>query len=145
MTYSELMLAPMRKELTSLGFAELRSPQDVDAFMEANKDGTALLVVNSICGCAAGSLRPALARALASAPRPQALATVFAGQDIEATERARQLFVGYSPSSPAAALFKDGELVMMLERHQIQGRPPAMLAEELGASFTRVFGVGATV
>jgi len=145
MTYPELMLAPMRKELTSLGFAELRTPQEVDAFMRANQGGTALLVVNSICGCAAGSLRPALARALEAGPRPKALATVFAGQDLEATERARQLFKGYTPSSPAAALFKDGGLVMMLERHQIQGRPPAMLAEELAASFARAAGEAAAV
>ena len=98
-----------------------------------------------VFGCAAGSLRPALARALSSGNRPHALATVFAGQDIEATDRARQLFIGFGPSSPAAALFKDGLLVMMLERHQIQGRPPGMLAEEIASSFERICGEGAAV
>ena len=145
MTYSELMIAPMRRELTSFGFVELRTAQDVDAFMEANKDGSALIVVNSICGCAAGSLRPALAIALSGTNTPQALGSVFAGQDLEATERARQLFVGYPPSSPAAALFSGGELVAMLERHQIQGRPPQMVAEELSAAFERYCGENAQV
>jgi putative YphP/YqiW family bacilliredoxin len=135
----------MRQELTSLGFAELRTPDEVDAFMAANREGTALLVVNSICGCAAGSLRPALGLALANSTRPDALATVFAGLDIEATERARQFLTGHAPSSPATALFKDGQLVAMLERHQIQGRPPAMVAEDLVSSFERYCDNGAAV
>ena len=137
MKHSELMVAPMRRELTDLGFAELRTPAEVDAFMQASKDGTALLAVNSICGCAGGTLRPALARALADGQRPQALASVFAGRDLEATERARDFFEGFSPSSPAVALFKDGSLVMMLERHDIQGRHPQMVAESLIAAFER--------
>lgn len=137
MTYPELMLAPMRRELTDLGFAELRTEDEVDAFLAANREGTALLVVNSICGCAAGSMRPALARALAGSVRPAALGTVFAGQDIAATDRARSHFTGYPPSSPAIALFRDGELVAMFERHQIQGRHPQMIADELTATFER--------
>jgi putative YphP/YqiW family bacilliredoxin len=145
MTYSELMVAPMRRELTDLGFEELRTPAAVDAFLETSQDGTAMLVVNSICGCAAGSLRPAIALALSHRNRPSALGTVFAGQDIEATERARSRFAGYSPSSPAAALFRDGNLVAMLERHQIQGRPPGMIAEDLIGLFERLCDQDATV
>lgn len=137
MKHSELMVAPMRRELTELGFTELRTPAEVDEFMQASKDGTALLVVNSICGCAGGTMRPALGRALADAARPQALGTVFAGRDIEATERGREYFEGVAPSSPAVALFKGGSVVLMLERHDIQGRHPQMVAEELTAAFER--------
>jgi putative YphP/YqiW family bacilliredoxin len=137
MSHSDLMTVAMRRELTAVGFRELRAPADVDAFMAASKDGAALVVVNSMCGCAAGTMRPAVVRALTHDIRPQHLGTVFAGQDLEATERARQLFVGYAPSSPAVALFKDGELVFMLERHQIQGRHPQMVADDLTAAFDR--------
>jgi bacilliredoxin len=144
MTYPDLMIAPMRRELTEIGFADLRTPEAVDSFMNENRDGTTLIAVNSICGCAAGSMRPALARALSQAERPHALATVFAGKDIEATERARQYFVGYVPSSPAVALFKDGEIVMMLERHDLKGRHPQMVAEALITAFDRFCGAGAS-
>jgi putative YphP/YqiW family bacilliredoxin len=122
--YPEMMVAPMRREVTSLGALELRTPEQVDSFLAESGDGTAMIVVNSTCGCSAGSMRPGLANALAQGPRPDALGTVFAGADLEATERARELFAPYPPSSPAIALFRDRKLVFMLERHQIQGRPP---------------------
>lgn len=143
MPYSDLMTAPMRRELVDAGFRELRTSADVDSFMAQTKDGTALVVVNSICGCAAGCMRPALVRALAHEVRPATLATVFAGLDVEATERARAGFAGYPPSSPAVALFKDGDLVFMLERHQIQGRHPHMIADDLIAAFDRHCGAAA--
>jgi putative YphP/YqiW family bacilliredoxin len=128
--YPELMIRPMREEIVLLGARELRQPADVDAFVAASKGRTAMLVVNSVCGCAAGSLRPGLKQALERA-RPDLLATVFAGADLEATERARELFTGYAPSSPAVALFRDGRLVYMLERQQIQGKPPEAVAGAL--------------
>jgi putative YphP/YqiW family bacilliredoxin len=121
----------MRREITSLGATDLRTPDEVDAFLEQAKTGTAMIVVNSVCGCSAGTMRPGLAMALAQEPRPDAIGQVFAGADLEATERARELFAPYPPSSPAVALFKDGELVFMLERHQIQGRPPEAIAGAL--------------
>lgn len=135
MPYPELMVAPMRRELTSLGFTELKTPAEVDAFMDQNRDRTVLLAVNSICGCAAGNMRPGVAFALRNAARPEMLATVFAGQDLEATERAREYITGYPPSSPSITLFKGGEVVFMLERHQIQGRRP----EEIAAALARAF------
>lgn len=135
MPYPELMIAPMRKELTRLGIEELMTPEDVDAFMEKAKDGPAMIVINSMCGCAAGSMRPAVAIALDHTVRPAHIATVFAGQEVEATARAREYIVGYPPSSPSIALFKDGKPVFMLERHQIQGRPPMEIAEELMQAF----------
>src|SRR5919108_1360550 len=101
--YPELMIAPMRREVTDLGARELRTAADVDAFLEDARDGTAMIVVNSVCGCSAGSMRPGLAVALRQAPRPDYLGTVFAGADIEATERARHHFAPYPPSSPAIA------------------------------------------
>jgi len=137
MQHSDLMVAPMRRELTRLGFTELRTPDEVDSFIEANRHGTALIAVNSICGCAAGTMRPALAMALQGTARPAALATVFAGRDLEATERARSYFTGFAPSSPAVALFKDGELVQMFERHHFKGRHPQMVTEELSSAFER--------
>ncbi|HEX6133587.1 MAG TPA: BrxA/BrxB family bacilliredoxin [Longimicrobiales bacterium] len=129
--YPEMMIAPMRSEITALGAVDLRTPEAVDAFVERSKSGTALIVVNSVCGCSAGSMRPGLALALGSGPRPDAIGQVFAGADLEATERARELFAPYPPSSPAIALFKGGRLVFMLERHQIQGRPPETIAGTL--------------
>jgi putative YphP/YqiW family bacilliredoxin len=144
MPYSDLMTAPMRRELAEAGFRELKTPADVDAFMAAAKDGSALLVVNSICGCSAGCMRPAVLGALAREVRPQFLGTVFAGQDVEATEQARRYMTGYPPSSPSVALFKDGELVFMLERHQIQGHHPRMIADDLAAAFDRHFGAAAS-
>jgi len=135
MAYSELMIAPMRKELTRLGIRELRTPEEVDAFMDEAKATTALLAINSMCGCAAGSMRPAVAMALDHAVRPALQGTVFAGQDVEATARAREYITDYPPSSPSVALFKDGKVVFMLERHQIQGRQPVEIAADLVAAF----------
>jgi putative YphP/YqiW family bacilliredoxin len=134
MMYDERMLAPMRNELTRLGVAELRTPEQVDAALEDAR-GTTLVVVNSVCGCAARNARPAVARALQHATRPDHLTTVFAGQDVEATQRAREYFTGRRPSSPSIALLKDGELVYMLERFQIEGRS----AEDIAGDLTRAF------
>lgn len=132
--YPELMIAPMRREISELGAVDLRTPEAVDSFLDQAKTGTAMIVVNSVCGCSAGTMRPGLALALEQGPKPDAMAQVFAGADLEATERARQRFAPYPPSSPAIALFKDGELVFMLERHQIQGRPPEAIASALSGA-----------
>ena len=140
--YPEEMVQPMREELTGIGFREMRTPEEVDAVL-GKRHGTALVVVNSICGCAAGKARPAVAMALSHRVRPEILTTVFAGQDREATEQARSYFRGYPPSSPSIALLRDGEPVFMLERHQIEGRDPAHIAEELTTAFDR-FCVRAT-
>lgn len=134
--YPEMMVAPMRRQVTELGATELRTPEAVDEFLDGSKAGTAVIVVNSVCGCSAGSMRPGLALALERGPRPDALGTVFAGADLEATERARELFAPYPPSSPAIALFHRGTLVFMLERHQIQGRPPEAIAGALSGALT---------
>lgn len=134
--YDERMVTPMRQELTRIGFEEARTPDAVDAVVK--QPGTALLVVNSICGCAARMARPAVAMALqASEAKPQRLATVFAGQDTEATERARGYFTGYPPSSPSIGLLKDGKLVFMLERWQIEGRPAQEIAQDLEGAFAQ--------
>jgi putative YphP/YqiW family bacilliredoxin len=133
--YPEMMIAPLRREVTELGARELRTPEAVDAFLAEAKDGTAMIVVNSVCGCSAGSMRPGLALALKSGLRPRALGTVFAGGDLEATARARELFAPYPPSSPAIALFSRGELVFMLERGHIQGKPPEAIAGALMTAF----------
>lgn len=130
MRYPELMIAPMREEIASLGAKELRQPQDVDAFVAGSQGKTAMIVVNSVCGCAAGSLRPGLKLALEKL-RPDAIGTVFAGADLEATDRAREHFAPHPPSSPAVALFRDGQLVFMLQRGQIQGKPPEAVAGAL--------------
>lgn len=134
--FPEEMIRPMRQELTGIGFRELRSPEDVDRVLRDEK-GTVLVVVNSVCGCAAGRARPAVAKALAHTARPEILTTVFAGQDREATERARTYFTGYGPSSPSIALMRDGKLVFMLERHQIEGRDPFSIAQDLTRAFDR--------
>lgn len=134
MPYSELMIRPMREELTRIGVEELRTSEDVDKTL-ANSEGTVMVVVNSICGCAAGKARPGIARALQHSARPDKVATVFAGADIEATERARSYFTGYEPSSPSIALLKDGKLVWMLERRQIEGRDAGQVANELTTAF----------
>ncbi len=134
MPYPEIMIRPMREELTCLGFEELRTPAQVDETLQDAK-GTLMVVVNSICGCAAGKARPGVALALQHSVRPEKIATVFAGADIEATERARSYFTGYPPSSPSIALLKDGKLVYMLERHQIEGRGPSQIAQELMQAF----------
>ena len=132
--YPELMIAPMRREISQLGAVDLRTPEAVDEFLDRSKAGTAMIVVNSVCGCSAGTMRPGLAMALQQGPKPAAIGQVFAGADLEATERARELFAPYPPSSPAIALFKDGELVFMLERHEIQGRPPEAIAGALSSA-----------
>src|SRR6202049_471586 len=126
--YPEIMVIPMREELTRLGIEELRSAADVDRFVQ-NEPGTTMVVVNSICGCAAGRMRPAVRLALQNATKPGKIATVFAGQDTEATERARSYFTGYPPSSPSIAILRDGKVVFMLERSQIENRT----AEDIGA------------
>ena len=124
----------MREELVRLGFQELRDPDQVDAAL-TGAEGTALVMINSICGCAAGKARPGVALALQHESRPERLFTVFAGGDIEATERARSYFVGYPPSSPSIALLKDGKLVHMMERHQIENRDAQQIAQELVQAF----------
>lgn len=134
MPYPEIMIKPMRDELTRLGFEELRTPADVDQTLQ-NTKGTVMVVVNSVCGCAAGKARPGIALALQHDAKPDKAVTVFAGADIEATEQARSYFTGYRPSSPSIALFKDGKIVYMLERHQIEGRGPTQIAEELTQAF----------
>jgi putative YphP/YqiW family bacilliredoxin len=134
MRYPEEFIRPMREELTRLGVDELRTPEAVDAAVK-NTNGTVMIVVNSICGCAAGKARPGVALALQHDVRPDKVATVFAGADIEATERARGYFKGYLPSSPSIGLLKDGELVYMMERHQIEGKGPEQIADELKRAF----------
>ena len=132
--YDEMMVAPMREELTRLGVQETRTAGDVDAVL-GEKKGTVLLVVNSVCGCAAGMARPAVAMALDHETLPDKMITVFAGNDRDATARAREYLVGYRPSSPAIALFKDGQVVKMLERWQIEGRQAHDIASELVRAF----------
>jgi putative YphP/YqiW family bacilliredoxin len=132
--YDERMVAPMREELTKLGIQEARTAAEVDQVL-GEKKGTVFVVVNSVCGCAAGMARPAVAMALENENKPDRMITVFAGNDREATQRAREYFVGYRPSSPSMALFRDGELVKMVERWQIEGREPHDLAAELSAAF----------
>jgi putative YphP/YqiW family bacilliredoxin len=138
MPYSELMVAPMRQDLVRLGFKEMMTPDDVEGLLESG--GTVLVAVNSVCGCSAGAMRPAVALALRHHTRPDLLTTVFAGQELEATEKARKYFVGYPPSSPAVALLKDGELVFMMERHQIEGQTPQAIAETLKSAFDQHCG-----
>jgi putative YphP/YqiW family bacilliredoxin len=132
--YPEIMVIPMREDLTRLGIQELRTAADVDREL-ASKQGTAMVVVNSICGCAAGRMRPAVRMALAHASKPERLYTVFAGQDAEATERARAYFTGRRPSSPSIAIFRDGQLVHMLERSDIEHRDSTDIAAELRSVF----------
>jgi putative YphP/YqiW family bacilliredoxin len=132
--YDERFVTPMREELTRLGVQELRTPDEVDAKLKDSK-GTTLVVVNSICGCAARMARPAVAMALQHPTKPDHLTTVFAGQDADATNRARGYFTGYPPSSPQIALMKDGEVVFMLERWQIEGRSADAIAEDLISAF----------
>jgi putative YphP/YqiW family bacilliredoxin len=126
----------MREELTRIGFSELRTPEQVDAALQQEKR-TTLVVVNSICGCAAGKARPAIAKALRNQARPELLTTVFAGQDNEATKRARSYFTGYAPSSPSIALLRDGQVAFMLERHQIEGRDAEAIAKDLTQAFDK--------
>jgi putative YphP/YqiW family bacilliredoxin len=135
--YPEIMVVPMREELTRLGVQELRTKQDVDSALETKQAGTAMVVVNSICGCAAGRMRPAIRAALQNANRPNHMFTVFAGQDVEATERARGYFTGYPPSSPSIAFFRDGKLVHMIQRSDIEHREAADIANELKRVFAQ--------
>jgi putative YphP/YqiW family bacilliredoxin len=132
--YDERIVTPMREELTSLGIQETKTAQEVDAVL-AEKKGTVLVVVNSVCGCAAGNARPAVAMALENGVLPDKMITVFAGNDREATQRAREYFVGYRPSSPSIALLRDGQVVKMFERWQIEGRQAHDLAVELRSAF----------
>jgi putative YphP/YqiW family bacilliredoxin len=134
--YDERFVTPMRQELTQLGFKELRTAEEVDQTLQ-NAPGTALVVVNSVCGCSARMARPAVRIALENPLKPELLTTVFAGQDAEATERARQYFTGYAPSSPSISLMKDGKLVFMLERFQIEGRPAEEIAHDLVNAFNK--------
>ncbi len=134
--YPEEFVRPMRQELTNIGFRELRTADEVDKTLKQEK-GTVLVVVNSICGCAAGRARPAVARALTNPARPEVLTTVFAGQDREATDQARSYFTGYAPSSPSIALMRDGKIVFMLERRDIEGRDPFSIANDLTSAFDR--------
>ena len=134
--YPEIMVIPMREELTRLGFQELRTAADVDRAV-ANQPGTTMVVVNSICGCAAGRMRPAVRAALQHSTRPDKLFTVFAGQDKEATDRARFYFVGYPASSPSIALLRDGKLVHMMQRSDIEHREATDIAAELKSAFDK--------
>lgn len=132
--YPAELVAPMSKDLTTAGFESLLTPEEVSAELEDNK-GTALLVVNSVCGCAAANARPGVKIALQNEKQPEKLLTVFAGVNGEATAKAREYLLPYPPSSPAIALFKDGKLVHFLERHHIEGRSAMMIAENLKAAF----------
>ncbi|MEX1186128.1 MAG: BrxA/BrxB family bacilliredoxin [Gemmatimonadaceae bacterium] len=137
--YDERLVAPMREDLTRLGVEELKTAEAVDAKLR-DSAGTTLVVVNSVCGCAARNARPAVARALRHEVKPDALTTVFAGQDVDAVRQVRSYFAGYPPSSPQIALLKDGKLVYMLERHQIEGRTVEEIAEDLTGAFDRFCG-----
>jgi putative YphP/YqiW family bacilliredoxin len=134
MPYPEYICSPMREELTTIGFQELKSPEQVDSTIPQSK-GTLLLVLNSVCGCAAGAARPAVRLSLASGKKPDQLVTVFAGQDMEATAQARKYTLPYPPSSPSIGLFKDGKLVHFIERHHIEGHSAEMIAENLMSAF----------
>ena len=134
MPYSPLLVKPMREELAMIGFEELMTAEAVDGFMDAGQ-GTSLLVVNSVCGCAAGMARPGVRLALDHVKKPDRLGTVFAGQDVEATQQARNKIPNIPPSSPSMAMFKDGELVFFLPRHRIEGRSAEDVAGDLRSAF----------
>ena len=136
MPYSEILIKPMREDLTNVGVEETRTPEQVEDAIK-NTKGTLLVVVNSVCGCAAGRARPGVAMALQNEARPDRSITVFAGADMEATATARAHFAPYPPSSPQIALFKDGKLVYMLERHQIENKFADQIADELSQAFDR--------
>jgi putative YphP/YqiW family bacilliredoxin len=144
MPYPEFFVAPMRQELTSLGVVELRTPEQVDAAVTTTP-GVLMVVVNSVCGCAAGRARPGVALALRHAVRPDVVASVFAGFDGDATERARGYFTGYRPSSPSIALLRDGKIIYMLERAQIENREAPQIAAELTAAFDKFCAATSTV
>ncbi|MGI9106128.1 MAG: BrxA/BrxB family bacilliredoxin [Pyrinomonadaceae bacterium] len=134
MPYPEIMIRPMREELTRLGIEEARTPEQVDEAIQQTQ-GTVMVVVNSVCGCAAGKARPGIARAMQHTTRPERAITVFAGADIEATNQARGYFAGYQPSSPSIALLKDGKVVYIMERYQIEGKDAPTIAQELTRAF----------
>jgi putative YphP/YqiW family bacilliredoxin len=142
MPYSELLIKPMREDLSRLGVEETRAPEAVDAAVNGT-DGTLMVIVNSVCGCAAGKARPGVALALEHSSKPDRAITVFAGADIEATERARSYFKGYPPSSPSIALLQGGKLVYMMERYQIEGRNAEQIANELKKAFDEFCPVAA--
>ncbi len=142
MPYDPVLVQPMRDELTRLGARELTTTEDVDRALGPGS-GTVLVVVNSVCGCAAQNARPAVALAVEHAVRPDDLVTVFAGKDVEATARARSYFAGYRASSPSIAVLQDGEVAFMLERHEIEGRSAEAIAADLTAAFDRFCGANA--
>jgi putative YphP/YqiW family bacilliredoxin len=142
MPYPEYLVAPMRQELTALGARECRTAADVDDVMK--KPGVVMMVVNSVCGCAAGKARPGIAMALQHQNRPSTLATVFAGADIDATDRARQLMTGFAPSSPSIGLFQDGKLVYMVERRDIEQRSAEGIADLLTLAFDKYCATATT-
>lgn len=131
--YPEYLVEPMRKELTTVGFEELKTPEEVDSAI--NSEGTVFVVVNSVCGCAAANARPAAKVAIQNEKKPAKMVTVFAGMEKDAVDKARNYMLPYPPSSPSMALFKDGKLVHMIERHHIEGRPAQMIADNLIAAF----------
>jgi putative YphP/YqiW family bacilliredoxin len=140
MPYNPALVAPMREEMVRMGAQELTTIGEVDAALGDQK-GSMLVFVNSVCGCAAGNARPALRLALEHSIKPQQVVTVFAGQDLDATSRARQYFADYQPSSPSMALLRDGEVVHFVHRHMIEGRSPQLIAGELTKAFEKYFGV----
>ena len=134
MNYPEEMCKPMREDLTTVGFVEMTNPEEVDSLL-SKTEGTVLVMVNSVCGCAAGNARPAVKLAKTFTPKPDIFATVFAGQDVGATAKAREYMSPFPPSSPSIALFKDGQLVHFIERHHIEGRSAQMIADNLKDAF----------
>lgn len=143
MPYPEMMIHGMRQELAQLGFEETKTPEAVDQAVQST-DGTLMVVVNSVCGCAAGGVRPGIAMALQqSETKPDKAITVFAGADIDATDKAREYFTGYAPSSPSIGLLKNGELVKLFERRDLEGRPPQVIAQELVSAFQQYCSAGA--
>jgi putative YphP/YqiW family bacilliredoxin len=142
--YPEIMVIPMREELTRLGVEELRTPEEVDQALK-NRPGTAMVIVNSICGCAAGRMRPAVRMALQNSVKPDKAYSVFAGQEKEATDRARSYFTGYPPSSPSIGILRDGRLVYLMPRSDIERREAPAIAADLKAAFERLCGKPASV
>ena len=134
MPYPEMMVAPMREDLVRVGFSEMRTPDEVDTLL-GSETRTTLVAVNSVCGCAAAMMRPAVWMSLQGEKKPEVLTTVFAGQDMEATDRTCDYITGYPPSSPSVGLFKDGQLVYFMERHQIEGRNPEDIAADLRTAY----------
>ena len=134
MPYPEMMVAPMREDLVRVGFSEMRTPDEVDTLL-GSETRTTLVAVNSVCGCAAAMMRPAVWMSLQGEKKPEVLTTVFAGQDLEATDRTRDYITGYPPSSPSVGLFKDGQLGYFMERHQIEGRNPEDIAADLRTAY----------